>query len=183
MLKNLFAKSPTASLVFATTIASLLSAWIIAASSGEHEPIGRLASLEALPRILGAAAIVVAGALITYAMLRLARVSANVALTAGGPAIEPGQLRLLKIVAPPPPQPEGRTAQQAIDDLDAMVGLMPVKSEVNTLIARLQVEHRRRAEGMKVSPVASTWCSPGRRASARPRWRGSSAIFFAGWAC
>ncbi|MGA2794335.1 MAG: AAA family ATPase [Roseiarcus sp.] len=154
MLKSLFAKSPTASLVFATTIASLLSAWIIAASSGGMSLIGRLASIEALPRIVGAAGVVVAGALVTYAMLRLARVSANVALTAAGPAIEPGQLRLLKIVDAPPPAQEGRTAQQALDDLDAMVGLMPVKSEVNTLIARLQIEHRRRAEGMKVSPVS-----------------------------
>ena len=154
MLKSLFEKNPTASLIFAATVASLLSAWIIAASSGGMSLIGRLASIEMLPRILAAAAIIVAGALLTYAMLRFARVAANVAQTATGPAIDPGQLRLLKIVDAPPPAQEGRTAQQALDDLDAMVGLMPVKSEVNTLIARLQIEHRRRAEGMKVSPVS-----------------------------
>ncbi len=154
MLKSFFEKNPTASLIFATLVASLLSAWILALSSGSMSSLSRLISFAMLPRIAAALAIIVAGAFLTYAMVRLARVSASVAQTAGGPTIAPEQLRLLKIVDTPPPVPEGRTAQQALDDLDAMVGLMPVKSEVNTLIARLQLERRRRAEGMKVTPVS-----------------------------
>jgi stage V sporulation protein K len=154
MLKRAFEQNPTLSLVFATTIASLSSTWLIAASNGGMSLISRLASIEMLPRLLAAAGVLIAGGLVTYAMLRLARVTANVAQTAAGPVIEPGQLRLLKIVDAPPPAQEGRSAQQALDDLDAMVGLMPVKSEVNTLIARLQFEHRRRAEGMKVTAVS-----------------------------
>lgn len=94
-----------------------------------------------------------AAGLLTYALQRLARVSANVVMKPDGPAIAPPQLRLLKITEIAEAQPEGRSAEQAISDLDAMVGLMPVKVEVNTLISRLQVEQMRRAQGMKVSAV------------------------------
>jgi stage V sporulation protein K len=107
-----------------------------------------------LPQIFGAIAVILAGASLTYVMFRLSRVTANVTNTPAGPAIAPEQLRLLRIVEAPPAAQEGRTAQQAIDDLDAMVGLMPVKSEVNTLIARLKVESRRRAGGMNVAAVS-----------------------------
>lgn len=153
MLKRL-SEHPTASLVLATTLASILSAWLFAASSSGMGLLSQLASVEALPRIAGAIAVVAAGALVTYAAQRLARVSANVAKTASGPAIMPEQLRLLKITDVPANVGEGRTAQQALDDLDAMVGLMPVKKEVNTLIARLQLEQKRRAQGMKVTAVS-----------------------------
>ena len=153
-MRRLLEQNPTVSLVLAMTAASLLTTWLLAASTGSLSMLGHLASLEMLPRLLGALAIIVAGALVTYAVMRLARVSANVTQTAAGPAIAPEQLRLLRIVDTPVAPPAGRTAQQAMDDLDAMVGLMPVKSEINTLIARLQLETRRRAEGKTISAVS-----------------------------
>lgn len=153
MIKRLLDQHPTASLVVATTVASLVSSWLLAISSGGMAAISKLTSLEMLPRVAAALLIVGTGVLLSYVMMRLARVSSNVVVTADGPSIQPEQLRLLKIVEVAPATEEKRSAQQALDDLDAMIGLMPVKKEVNTLIARLQLERRRRDEGMKVSPV------------------------------
>jgi stage V sporulation protein K len=152
-MKTFLERNQIASLIIASTAASLVSAWVIAATNGSSGLFGRLFSVEFLPRLLAAIAVIAAGALLSYAVLRLARVAANVAQTAAGPAIAPEQLRLLRIVDAPVVQ-QGRSAQQALDELDAMVGLMPVKSEVNTLIARMQLERRRRAEGMKVTGVS-----------------------------
>jgi stage V sporulation protein K len=142
------------SMVVSITVAGLATAGIIAAVSGNSATLGRLFALENLLRLFCAILVIVAGALLTYAAFRLASASAKVAQTAAGPSIAPEQLRLLRIVDAAPAMQEGRTAQQALDDLDAMVGLMPVKSEVNTLIARLQLERRRKAEGMKVTGVS-----------------------------
>ncbi|MEO8883110.1 MAG: AAA family ATPase [Devosia sp.] len=153
MLKTL-SNHPTTSLIVGTTVASMLSAGIFAIASNGVGALGQLISLLALPRILAAIAVIIAGGLLTFAAQRLARVAANVVTTPAGPAISAADLRLLKIAPEVVEVPEGRTAQQAMDDLDAMVGLRPVKGEVNTLIARLKLEERRRAEGMPVTAVS-----------------------------
>jgi SpoVK/Ycf46/Vps4 family AAA+-type ATPase len=43
-----------------------------------------------------------------------------------------------------------RTADDALDDLDAMIGLGAVKTEVNKLLASLEVERRRREQNLPV---------------------------------
>jgi SpoVK/Ycf46/Vps4 family AAA+-type ATPase len=53
-----------------------------------------------------------------------------------------------------PPKSSARTAEAALDELDAMIGLGPVKEEVNNLIARLRVEQRRREQGHPVAPMS-----------------------------
>lgn len=152
-MKGFFQRNQTASLIVGMTAASLLTAGILAAANGGFVAIGRLFSLEMLPRLLAALTVVVAGALFSFVAMRLALVTANVAQTADGPVVKPEQLRLLRIVETPAIVQQGRTAQQALDELDQMIGLAPVKSQINTLIARLQLESRRRAEGMKVTAV------------------------------
>jgi SpoVK/Ycf46/Vps4 family AAA+-type ATPase len=82
----------------------------------------------------------------TYIAWRLAKGSQ--AAYAGGTSIP--NLRMLRV---PNPQPE-RSPQSAIDELDAMIGLAPVKDEVNKLIARLQVEQKRREQGLPVTPMS-----------------------------
>ncbi|VVM06236.1 AAA family ATPase [Methylacidimicrobium tartarophylax] len=69
----------------------------------------------------------------------------------------------------PPPSPRPRStfrplrvdpvgsslsAQGALDELDRMVGLAAVKRELNKIMASAQVEQRRRASGLSVSPVS-----------------------------
>jgi stage V sporulation protein K len=47
-----------------------------------------------------------------------------------------------------------RTADDALDDLEAMVGLGSVKSEVNKLLASLEIERRRREQNLSVSSTS-----------------------------
>jgi SpoVK/Ycf46/Vps4 family AAA+-type ATPase len=47
-----------------------------------------------------------------------------------------------------------RSAEQALADLDAMVGLAPVKKEVSKLLASLKVEKKRREQGLQVSATS-----------------------------
>lgn len=54
----------------------------------------------------------------------------------------------------PPPKPQSRPADRAIAELDAMVGLASVKEDINRLSARLQVERRRREQGLPVTPMS-----------------------------
>ena len=97
-------------------------------------------------KVLAAAAILCVGASVTYIAWRLAQGAQ--AAYAGGTSIP--NLRMLRV---PNHQPE-RSPQSAIDELDAMIGLAPVKDEVNKLIARLQVEQKRREQGLPVTPMS-----------------------------
>jgi SpoVK/Ycf46/Vps4 family AAA+-type ATPase len=54
----------------------------------------------------------------------------------------------------PQARPQSRPADRAIAELDAMVGLASVKEEINRLSARLQVERRRREQGLPVTPMS-----------------------------
>jgi stage V sporulation protein K len=54
----------------------------------------------------------------------------------------------------PEAKPQSRPADRSIAELDAMVGLASVKAEINRLGARLQVERRRREQGLPVTPMS-----------------------------
>jgi hypothetical protein len=53
-----------------------------------------------------------------------------------------------------PTAPPERILDQALDHLEEMVGLMPVKDEVNKLMAALEVERMRREQGLAVAPIS-----------------------------
>ena len=59
--------------------------------------------------------------------------------------------RRLKVEATIPPE---RTLDQALDRLEEMVGLDPVKEEVNKLMSALEVERLRREQGLVVAPIS-----------------------------
>ena len=52
------------------------------------------------------------------------------------------------------PKAEGSPMEVALARLDAMVGLVPVKQEVKSLVARMQVEQKRRDQGLDVSALS-----------------------------
>ena len=68
-----------------------------------------------------------------------------------GPVQDAAPLQQLHV---PAPKPQSRPADRAIAELDAMVGLAQVKEEINRLTARLQVERRRREQGLPVTPMS-----------------------------
>ena len=147
-MKRFFAERPMVAFFIVVVAATVVSAWIINPKEG---PLAWLihagGSVDQLTlKVLAAAAILCVGASVTYIAWRLAQ-GAQTAY-AGGTSIP--NLRMLRV---PDHQPE-RSPQSAIDELDAMIGLAPVKDEVNKLIARLQVEQKRREQGLPVTPMS-----------------------------
>ena len=65
-----------------------------------------------------------------------------------------GIMSLPRLILAPRRVVEPRSPEDVIATLEGMVGLAPVKREVNALIARLEVEQRRRAEGLPVSAIS-----------------------------
>jgi SpoVK/Ycf46/Vps4 family AAA+-type ATPase len=65
--------------------------------------------------------------------------------------LAPRSGRRLKVEATVPPE---RTLDQALDRLEEMVGLEPVKEEVNRLMSALEVERLRREQGLVVAPIS-----------------------------
>jgi S1-C subfamily serine protease/AAA+ superfamily predicted ATPase len=59
--------------------------------------------------------------------------------------------RRLKVEATIPPE---RMLDQALDRLEEMVGLEPVKEEVNKLMSALEVERLRREQGLGIAPIS-----------------------------
>src|SRR5258708_5439918 len=65
--------------------------------------------------------------------------------------LAPRSGRRLKVEATIPPE---RTLDQALDRLEEMVGLEPVKEEVNKLMSGLEVERSRREQGLVIAPIS-----------------------------
>ena len=147
-MKRFFAERPMVAWFLVAVAATVISAWIINPKAG---PLAWLinagGSVDQLTlKVLAAAAILSVGASVSYIAWRLAQGAQ--AAYAGGTSIP--NLRMLRV---PDHQPE-RSPQSAIDELEAMIGLAPVKDEVNKLIARLQVEQKRREQGLPVTPMS-----------------------------
>jgi SpoVK/Ycf46/Vps4 family AAA+-type ATPase len=152
-MKKLFANQ-TFAMFFVSVAALVVGSWVLNPSSG---PFGWFTHGggsfgAAFVKILAALLILAVGAGVTYIAMRLAVGGGAPAYAGGGGAssFDIAGLRLLKV----PEQKQGRTAEDALNELDAMVGLAPVKDEVNKLIARLQVEAKRRAQNMPVTPMS-----------------------------
>jgi NAD(P)H-dependent FMN reductase len=66
---------------------------------------------------------------------------------------EPPRRTFRRLIVPQAAPPE-RTLDQALDRLDQMIGLAPVKEEVNKLMAALEVERMRRDQGLAAAPTS-----------------------------
>ena len=137
-----FAVMLAASLVFAVVGANL--SWIGGALAGLRPGLPWLAAIAAAIAVTAAA----------YLGLRIAanwpkRLPSGVLQVGRGQVSAPlAQLHV------PATAPQARPADRAIAELDAMVGLASVKQEINRLTARLQVERRRREQGLPVTPMS-----------------------------
>lgn len=83
-------------------------------------------------------------------------ISVLMAKLAQSGAAQPAGASAMKLMFAPQRQSSGndKSAQQLIDDLEGMVGLAPVKREINGIIARLQIEAARRNEGLSDTAVS-----------------------------
>jgi SpoVK/Ycf46/Vps4 family AAA+-type ATPase len=92
--------------------------------------------------------IVVAGLSMTFVAMRLVEQHAQPSLMSS-----PDLVRSIVIVDADQ-QAEASPMELALAKLDAMVGLAPVKQEVKGLIARMQLEQKRRDQGLDVSALS-----------------------------
>jgi stage V sporulation protein K len=150
--RGLLERHPIASL-FILVVASTVVAAIVTANL---PTIGRAIAAGALPTLacivviagtIGTLALLCAGLRIIFAWPR--RLPSGVLQV--GPRQEPKPIPQLTI---PQSKSQSHSIGDAVAALDEMVGLVQVKEEINRLTARLQVERRRREQGLPVTPVS-----------------------------
>ena len=147
-MKNLFKDQQILAIIIGGVAATMITAWIMNPQSG---PAGWIKGLSpSTQSILSGLVIVLVlasvGLLVTFIASSYARTGALQPASSG-----PGVFKML--FAPEREIPD-TPPNKAIEDLEAMVGLVPVKREVNGLIARLQVEQKRRAQGLPTAPLS-----------------------------
>ncbi len=138
--------------IFALTISGLLVSlfvpWLLRPEGGAADSWMGLDPVTRKNMLLSAAAFVLCslGFMLTLWMGRRAQKGA--AQPAGGSAIAQLLRPRLRSTG------SAKSGQELIDDLEKMVGLAPVKREINGIIARLNVEAARRKQNLKDTSVS-----------------------------
>lgn len=148
-MRNFFANRPMISFFIVAVAASVVSAWILSPQSGPLALFAGGMTWATVLRIAALFAIFLVGAALTYVAMRLASDPLAFGLVPAGQSYTPG--RRLNVISS---VPAVRAADQVLDELDQMIGLAPVKEEINKLLASLEVERKRREQGLPVQ-VAS----------------------------
>jgi stage V sporulation protein K len=145
-MKAFLETKPMVGFFAVVVVAALAFAWLLNPGAG---PLGWMqGGVGAAAFKLAMAALVLAsGAALTYIGLRLATNSQD-GRAQGTSTYTPG--RRLNVISNAPLL---RSADEALETLEAMVGLAPVKKEVSKLLASLKVEKKRREQGL---PVGAT---------------------------
>src|SRR6201984_2523396 len=149
-MRNLFKDQQLLAIIVGGVAATIITAWIMNPQSG---PAGWIRGLSpATQSVLSGIAIVVVivsvGVLVSLLAASYARSGAL------QPASSDGLSGALKMLFAPERQIPDTPPDKAIEDLETMVGLAPVKREVNALIARMQVEQKRRSQGLPTAPLS-----------------------------
>lgn len=149
-MKNLFRDQQILAIIVGGVAATLITAWILNPQSG---PAGWIRGLSpATQSMLSGVAIILViasvGLLVSLLAASYARAGALQPVSDGGIS---GAFQML--FAPQRQIPDVPPTK-AIEELEAMVGLAPVKREVNALIARLQIEQKRRMQGLATAPLS-----------------------------
>jgi SpoVK/Ycf46/Vps4 family AAA+-type ATPase len=144
-MKNFFRNHPMVSMCIAMLVAAVATHWILNPKSG---PFSALTWANALT--IGAVLLImVAGVALTYVAMRLASDPAGFGLVPVGEGYTPG--RRLNVDSP---AVTVRSADEVLDELDQMIGLSSVKEEVNKLLAGIEVERKRREQGLPAARVS-----------------------------
>src|ERR1700680_4610480 len=149
-MKNVFKGQQILAIIIGGVAATIITAWIFNPQSG---PAGWIKGLSpSTQSILSSIAIVLV--LVGIGLLVTAVASAYARSGVLQPAQSGGFSGAIKMLFAPERQIPDSPPNKAIEDLEAMVGLVPVKREVNGLIARLQVEQKRRAQGLPTAALS-----------------------------
>ncbi|THD71485.1 MAG: AAA family ATPase [Bradyrhizobium sp.] len=149
-MKNLFKDQQIVAIIIGGVAAAVITAWIFNPQSG---PAGWIKGLSpATQSILSG--VVIAGVLVSVGLLVTVVASSFARTGALQPVSTGGMSDAAKMLLAPEREIPDQPPNKAIESLEAMVGLVPVKREVNGLIARLQVEQKRRAQGLPTAPLS-----------------------------
>ncbi len=148
-MKKFFANRPMLGFFFVAVAAAVASTWILNPQSGPLALIAGGMTWATALRLATVVLIFLVGAGLTYVMMLLASDPQRFGLVPAGQSYTPGRrLNMTSSV------PAVRTADDVLDDLDKMIGLGPVKEEVNKLLAGIEVERKRREQGMPMPSVS-----------------------------
>ena len=143
-MKNIFRNHPMAAMCVAMIVAAIATQWILNPKSG---PLSALTWANSLT--IGAVLLIMmAGFAATYVAMRLGTDPTGFGLVPVGEGYTVG--RRLNVDSA---TVTVRSADEVLDELDQMIGLGSVKGEVNKLLAGIEVERKRREQGLPVTKV------------------------------
>jgi SpoVK/Ycf46/Vps4 family AAA+-type ATPase len=148
MKKNFFADHPMLSFFIVAVAAAVVSTWILNPQSGPFALFSGGMTWATAFKLIAAVLIFLVGAAITYVAMLLASDPRRFGLVPAG-QYTPG--RRLAVASS---MPVTRSADEVLDELDRMVGLAPVKEEVNKLLAGIEVERKRREQGLPMQSAS-----------------------------
>ena len=143
-MKNFFRNHPMVGMCIAMIVAALATQWILNPKSGPFSALTWANSLTIGAVLL----IMLAGVAMTYVAMRLASDPTGFGLVPAGEGYTVGRRLNVEFAAL-----TVRSADEVLDDLDRMIGLSSVKDEVNKLLAGIEVERKRREQGLPVAKV------------------------------
>ncbi len=149
-MKNLFKDQQILAIIIGGVAATMITAWILNPQSG---PAGWIKGLAPSTQAILSGTVIV---LVLASIGLLVSIVASSYARTGAlqPAQNEGLTGTFRMLFAPERDIPDSPPNKAIEDLEAMVGLAPVKREVNGLIARLQVEQKRRAQGLPTAPLS-----------------------------
>ncbi|HLG85347.1 MAG TPA: AAA family ATPase [Bradyrhizobium sp.] len=143
-MKNFLRNYPMVGLCFAMIVAAIATQWILNPKTG---PLSALTWSNALT--IGAVLLIMAaGVAMTYIAMRLGSDPTGFGLVPAGEGYTVG--RRLNVASS---AVAVRNADEVLDELEQMIGLGSVKEEVNKLLAGIEVERKRREQGLPTAKV------------------------------
>jgi SpoVK/Ycf46/Vps4 family AAA+-type ATPase len=148
-MKGFFANRPMLGFFIVAVTAAIVSTWILNPQSGPWALVSGGMTWATALKLIVVFLIFLAGAGLTYVAMRLASDPTGFGLVPAGQSYTPGRrLNVTSSVA------LVRTADDVLDELDKMIGLAPVKDEVNKLLAGIEVERKRREQGLPMPTMS-----------------------------
>ena len=152
-MSKFFTDRPMLGFLVVSVLAALISAWVLNPQSSPIESVKAMINGLNFAKATAALLILLAGAGITYIAWRLASDPTAMGLVPAGAGYTVGR-RLTVTTPDSTTKVVTRTADDALNDLENMIGLAPVKEEVNKLLASLEIERKRREQGLPVAPTS-----------------------------
>lgn len=139
--------------IFIGVISTAISGLLFSSQLGFLDWIGGFFSAMTPLRFFGITVAILAAAGVSYTSARIGTDPTALGLVPVGSGYTYGR-RLSTDPATGETKLQLRTADDALNDLESMVGLGPVKSEINKLLASLEIERRRREQKLSVSTTS-----------------------------